>query len=459
VEAAGGSAGLRRGDLSFGRLLKVWAPLAATFMLVTGSTPVVNASINRLPGHDHAADLAAFAVFLACTIVIHSPLFVTREIAIKLSVDRAGSRRAMRFCLLAGAVVAAFELLLGTTPLGAWVLGAFSDRPSVVAGAHRAFLVVWPVPLLIAVRGVYQAHQIRVDDTLFVGLGTLVRLGFTAVFGLVLAPHLGVSGPILGGLCITLGIATESIFAVVRARAKARPPERSEDEVPHPLRFGLPLMIANLLGVAAAIFYLRIAGLVPAAGQEASLAAFQEVKSLHWLLAAGALALQSLTTAKVRSPADVGAMLRFAVFACGVPSLLFALCAFTPLREWVLVDLMNEVAGGEVVQLAVPALMLAVAMPLLNGVRFTLRGVLISRGLTRAITVANITTILILVAVILFGLRPFGRNGALNAYVFWVATLLIEIAILARLASGSRRWTALGGRPAGTGRWRLKAEG
>ncbi|MHC4134979.1 MAG: hypothetical protein ACYS0K_08345 [Planctomycetota bacterium] len=389
---------MTREELRPWRLLPIWAPLAATFLLVTGSTPIVNASINRLPDRDHPADLAAFALFLVCTIVIHSPLFVTREIAIKLSVDRAGSRRALRFCLLAGAVVALFELVLGLTPLGAWILGAFTERESIVAGAHRAFLVIWPVPLLIAVRGVYQAHQIRVDDTLFVGLGTVVRLVFTALLGLALAPHLNVNGPMLGAL-----------------------------------RFGLPLMLANLLGVGAALYYLRIAGLVPDDVQEDSLAAFQEVKSLHWLFGAGAFAFQSLTTAKVRTLADVGPMMRFSALVSGALTLIFAVCVFTPLRDWILVDLMNEQADGEVVRLAAPALVVAVSMPLLNGVRFGLRGVLISRGHTRAITVANIVSLLILAAVLWQRLLPFPDNGALNAYCLWLGVLLIEVAILARL--------------------------
>lgn len=447
MAAAGGGPGLTREDLRPRRLLPIWAPLALTFLLVTGSTPIVNASINRLPGRDHPSDLAAFALFLACTIVIHSPLFVTREIAIKLSVDRAGSRRALRFCLLAGAVVALFEVVLGLTPLGAWVLGAFSAHEGVVAGAHRAFLVIWPVPLLIAVRGVYQAHQIRVDDTLFVGLGTVVRLVFTALLGLAFAPHLNVSGPMLGALCILLGVLTETVFAVLRARARARPPERSDDEAFHPLRFGLPLMLANLLGVGAALLYLRVAGLVPEGVQEDSLAAFQEVKSLHWLFGAGAFAFQSLTTAKVRTRDDVGPMVRFSALVSGGLTLVFALCVFTPLRDWILVDLMNEQADGEVIRLAAPALVVAVTMPLLNGVRFGLRGVLISRGHTRAITAANVVTLLLLAVAIWKRLLPFPGNGALNAYWLWLAVLLIEVAVLGRLVW---RPTLPSSRPAAT---------
>lgn len=432
-----------RQDLRLGRLFAVWWPLALTYILVTGGTPIVNASINRLPGRDHTADLAAFAVFLSCVIVLHSPLLVTREIAIRMSVDRAGGRRALRFCLAAGAVVAAFEALLGATPLGLMLLGLFTDRSDLAELAHPAFLAVCPVPLLIAVRGVFQAHQIRADDTLFVGLGTLLRLALTAVLGLLLAPHLGVSGPMLGAFCLTLGLVAESAFATGRARARARPPDRSDLPPVSALRFALPLMFANVLGVATQLFYLRIAGAVPAAGQEASLAGFQEVKSLHLLLGAGALALQPLTTAKALTESDVPPLRRFAIASGALLSALCALLAFVPpLREWVLVDLLGESRNGAIIELAVPTLAVAAALPWLSAVRFFQRGVLIARGHTRAITLSNIFILGLLAAVVPLGLLPFPGNGALSAYCIWVLALVLEIAILARAVKAQREGPA-----------------
>jgi Na+-driven multidrug efflux pump len=419
-------------------LLAVWAPLAATFLLVTGSTPVINASINRLPGRIQEVDLAAFAVLLNCVIVLHSPLFVTREIAIKLSVDRSGSRRALLFCLGAAASIALLEILLGATSLGARFASAFTDRADVVAGAHRGFLWVWPAPILIAVRGVYQAHQIRVDDTLFVGLGTLFRLIFTAVFGLAVAPGLGLDGATLGALCLVVGLALETVFSFLRARARARPPERSDARSPSPLRFGLPLMFANFLGVAASLFYLRIAGLVPSQLQEDSLAAFQEVRPLHWMFAAGAVALQSLTTAKAHGPHDEQRMLRFAAGVGGVLTVGLAVCVLTPLRYTILVDWLGEREGGTVLSLTEPVLLLVVFMPFLNALRFTYRGVLISRGHTRAITFSNMITLILLASAISFDLLPTRVNGAFNAYAVWIGTLLVELAILAWTASRRR---------------------
>lgn len=420
-------------DLRLGRLFALWWPLALTYVLVTGGTPIINGSINRLPIEDHTRDLAAFAVFLQCIILIHSPLLVTREIAIRMSVDRAGSRRALLFCLAAGALVSAFEVVLGATALGPMLLGAFTTNADLAQRAHRAFLAVSPVPLLVAVRGVYQAHQIRADDTLFVGLGTLLRLVLTAVLGLLVAPHLDISGPMLGALCLTVGLVAESVFATGRARARARPPERSDIPPPGLFRFALPLMFANLLGVATQFFYVRIAGAVPADLQEASLAGFHEVKSIHLLVGAGALALQPLVTAKAHADTDVPPLRRFALASGMILSVLCALPAFVaPLRDWVLVDLLREKPLGDVARLATPALAVAAALPLLGAMRFFLRGVLIARGHTRAITLSNILILGLLAAVVPLGLLPFPGNGALSAYCVWGVALLLEIAILAR---------------------------
>ena len=423
-----------REDLRPARLLAVWMPLALTFLLVTGSTPVVNAAINRLPGGPHPAELAAFAIFLSVLIVIHSPLFVAREIAIKLSRHRGGAQRALRFMLGVAAVVSVVEVVIGFTDLGHHVLRRFSTDQSVVRGAHEAFRWIWPAPFVIAIRGVYQAHQISADDTLFVGLGTLVRLGFTAVFGFWIAPRVGLTGPVLGAVCIGVGIVIEAIITVWRTHGIGKPEVEYDDPGPSAFQFAIPLIVANSLGLLASLFYLKIAGLVPEAVQKSSLAAFQEVKPLHWLLAAGAFALQSLTTAKVRRTEDVRPMLRFSVMVGGGLTAALALIAFTPLRYWILIDLMGERADGDVVRFALPALMLAAPMPIFTAIRFALRGVLISRGRARPITLTNLATLAILGAAVAFDWMVSETNGALNAYVLWVATLLIEIALLARAA-------------------------
>ncbi|MEE8105493.1 MAG: hypothetical protein V3T86_08180 [Planctomycetota bacterium] len=431
---------MTRSDLRIRRLLPIWAPLGLTFLLLSGGTPVINAAINRLPGVAQEEELAAFALLLGMAVLLQSPLFVCREIAIRLSVDRAGSRQALRVCLAASVVVSGLELLLGLTPLGSMVLSLFTENTAIVDRAHGAVAYLSPMPLFVAVRGVYQAHQIRVDDTLFVGAGTLLRLAATAVIGFVFGPTLGMSGAELGTLCMVSGAGIEMLFAVGRARISARPPEHAPAGTVRidPWRFAIPLMIANSLGVASSVFYLKLTGAVPADQQANSFAAFQEVRSLQWLLVSGAVALQSLTTAKVQTRADAIAMLRFGVAVSGVLTVGFAVCATVPsFRHAILVDMLGEVSGGDAFLMASSAIVVAAAMPLFQGVRFVLRGVLISRGQTGVITVGTVTTLLMLSTALSFGFVFFDLNGALNAYIWWAITLNVEIAILARAVFGA----------------------
>lgn len=427
---------MTREDLRLRRLLALWAPLALTFLLLSGGTPVVNKSINRLEGVDNVRELAGYSLLLGFAVFAHSPLLVTREIAIKLSVDAAGMRLSMWICGIAGASVAALELLLGFTPLGAFVLGRFTDDRALIESAHRALPLLAPMPLLVAIRGVYQAQEIRAENTLLVGLGTLCRLAVTALLGVGFGNALELPGPSLGAFLMSVGITVETLVGVLgtRYRMRRRPAPAPGVRHPKPVRFALALMLANALGVAALVFHLRIAGEAVAAWQAPSLAAHQEVRSAAWFLTAGAIALQSMTTAKAGTPEGARAMLRF---ACGVGlalTALFALLSVPAVRELVFVRWLDERSDGPVVELLAPALAVGALLPLLQAVRFALRGILLARGATKAITMTTVLTLFLLSLAFGFELYPAPRNGALNTAIWWAGTLVVECAVLARYA-------------------------
>jgi len=430
-----------REDLRLRRLAALWAPLALTFLLLSGGTPAINTSINGLLGVDNVRELAGYSLLLGFAVFAHSPLLVTREIAIKLSVDRAGMRQAMAICGLAGLAVAALELLLGLTPLGAIVLGAFTSDAALIASAHRALALLAPMPLMVAIRGVYQAQEIRTENTLLVGLGTVCRLAVTAFVGIRYGKALGLSGPALGAFLMSLGIVVETIVGVfgTRYRMSRREPPPPGERPAHPVRFALLLMLSNVLSVAAITFHVRIAASVSEAAHAASLAAYQEVRSTSWFLGAGAIALQSLTTAKATTSAGSRAMLRFALLVGGALAVVYALLSVPAVRDLVYVRWMKERADGPVVAMLAPALAVAAALPLVQAIRFSLRGILIARGATTAITTTTMLTLLILATATGFGIRLSAENGALNATAWWLTTLLIECAMLARYALFPKR--------------------
>ncbi len=84
---------------------------------------------------------------------------------------------------------------------------------------------------------------------------------------------------------------------------------------------------------------------------------------------------------------------------------------------------------------AVPTLMLAVGLPILQSLRFALRGVLIARRHTRAITLVNLVSLAMIGAAISFDLLPTD-NGAFNAYVIWFTTVAVELIVMLVLIFG-----------------------
>ncbi|MFB3067183.1 MAG: hypothetical protein ACE10D_11800 [Planctomycetota bacterium] len=171
---------------------------------------------------------------------------------------------------------------------------------------------------------------------------------------------------------------------------------------------------------------------------DVSLAALQEAVSLQWLFTSSTLALSALATAKVHRPGDGKAMLRFGLVVGMALSVLLVLVVFTPLRSWFLTSVLGQ-RNADVREAVRVALMLGAWMPLLMAVRFTLRGVLIARGLSKPISVAMVSSLLLLSLSLVFELPPHTANGAFNAYVWWNAALLLELGILARAAVRSGR--------------------
>jgi Na+-driven multidrug efflux pump len=83
---------------------------------------------------------------------------------------------------------------------------------------------------------------------------------------------------------------------------------------------------------------------------------------------------------------------------------------------------------------AIPALQIAAGLPILVALRFTVRGILIARGKTRAITIWNIILLALMSLAIVLRLLPDPENGAFNAYALWIVFLCLEVATLSSVA-------------------------
>jgi hypothetical protein len=414
------------------RLFGLWLPLAFTFLLMSGSSPIVTRGIATLPGAK--AGLAAFCDAFRVAIFLHAPTFVVRDIAIRSVRDRRSYHRVLRFTVAVSAVCTVLELVVALTPAGDWLLGeVVRTPPELVAMTKRAILPFAALPLLLSLRGVHQGVHIRGETTRWVGIGTALRLGGIAVFALVLAPHLGIEAAVMGSLCFVVALIVEVIVNTTSAHRVSpilatRDTGEDDGTMGALARFALPLMIANLGGVLFQPLVSRVAG---AAGDpETSKAALQVLISWVWFFSSTIFAMQALAIAHATRE-RLGTLVRFGVLvAAGFSAVFTTVALLPPARDFVLRTIFN-VHLADVRTFVSQALPLAIGFPILVLLRALLRGLIVRSGRTGWVMLTTAAGLLALFVLDRFGLVGGEENGTIPAVQAWLAALIAEAAISA----------------------------
>ena len=93
-----------------GRFLHLYFPLALTFLLMSGSSPIVNKGIGHLP--DETIGFAALANAFGICIFLYSPVFCVRDVAQKFIRGRTSYRRTLIFFFMVSSTGTLLLLLL-----------------------------------------------------------------------------------------------------------------------------------------------------------------------------------------------------------------------------------------------------------------------------------------------------------------------------------------------------------
>jgi Na+-driven multidrug efflux pump len=418
--------------LTLGECFRLYLPLGLTFLMISGAMPIVSVGLRWLGTQaeaDHA--LAVYALAFRLTLLIHSPLFVCREIIITVSRDRASYRLAARFILAIAFASCLLDLYLALSPAGEWIFGKMTRDASLIPDARRALLIFAALPLLVAVRGVSQALLIVNDRTAWVGWSTALRLVVMSLLLMVLVPTVPYWGAALGAAAFCLGILCEAAMAHTCAWRERRglpvesAPEGSE-RLGALLHFAAPLMIGNVIGRVAMPLFTGLAGQSSEAAS--SIAAYALVGTITITVGAPIFALQSLVTAKATTPANRRVLLHFAFLAALVGSLILTLLCLVPsVRDPILIHLWNAPPGSRVHTFALAIFPLTPLVPWVVAANSTLRAFLIRRRATLWTLLASTLgiggSILVLRCV---GLGADAANRADNAYAGWMLAMLLE---------------------------------
>jgi hypothetical protein len=408
------------------RILRLWLPLAAMWLLMSLEQPTLSAVIARLP--EPKLNLAAYGLTFALALIVESPVIMFLTLGTALARSRQAYRLLMRFTHIMAWGLTGLHLLLGLSPLYAWILSTVVGAPAEVIEPSRiAFLLMTPWTGAIAYRRMWQGVMIRYGRTQFLFVTTAIRLVTTAAVALAGLRIGTIAGASVAGLAISAGVLADATAAgvlvrpVVRQHLSADRPGDFTLAWPYLLRFYTPLAMTSLINLAAQpIVSLGLSrGPLPLE----SLAVWPVVSGLTFLLRSGGVALQEVVVALL---ADQGSYLGLRRFShnLALASLWFTGVAGLP---------------ADLAALArVPAALL-VLVPALTVLTSWQRGVLVHFSRTAAITVATAINIVVLLLVVLAGVRVLPWPGVVTAALALGASLVAEVVYLTGQAHGARR--------------------
>ena len=436
-------------SLSQKRILWIWLPLAASWLLMALEGPYINAALARLSQAELM--IAAFGLAFSLSVTIESPVISLLATSTALARSRQNYLMLRGFTLHLIIATTVLQFLMGWTPLFDLVVKDLMGAPASLHEPVRLGLqLMLPWSAAIAWRRFRQGLLIRFGQSSKVGRGTLVRLFGSAGAATLLALFTSAPGIAVGALALSIGVVAEAIYAqwtsaplVAEKFApdiKTTQPDLGYKEL---VNFHWPLATSNLLF----LFTQPIIAAALARGPQPilNLAAWPVLNGLLFITRAPEMALPEVTIAVSEEKGAFTAIRRFGLAIGLVSCTLLALVSFTPLSEVYFHNLIGT--SSDLTAIARAGAALALLMPLAMAFVTVSRGMLIARRNTRPQALAMLLELLTLIVILIIGVN-LQLPGVPVAAVGLSAALLIEGAFL---------WLVLSGNSLSTGLRRLRA--
>ena len=418
------------GALTQGKIFKFWAPLAATWVMMSLEGPFLAAVIAHLP--QAKFNLAAYGVAFALGLLFESPIILIMSASTALVEDRRSFVMLRNFTYALNlAITAGLALCLVPPVFDALTRGFMGLPPDVAAITHRAALMLLPWPAAIGYRRFYQGLLIRNGLTRRVGYGTVVRVSSMALTAVVLAAGYHLDGAAVGTAALAVGVLMEALASRLMAAPIVRHIGREGGEncrheaADHVRRltyreiwaFYSPLALTSMINMGLnplATFFLGRSRMALE-----SLAVMPVVYSLSFLLGSGGLAFQEVVIALLGPRREQYPALRKFAVTLGVScTAALAVIAFTPLAGVWFADVSG--LAPDLCDVALWPIRIMSVMPFLTVLLCFQRGVLVAARTTRVVTVGTaveVGGVLLLLVCGVEGLALVGAVAAAGAYV------------------------------------------
>ncbi len=416
--------------MTISAIARLWFPLFTSWLLMTFEGPLVTAFINRM--ENPSENLAAFSLVLAIAIFIEAPIISILSTATALIRDRSSYYKVRNFNYILTFVLTVIMIGVSCTPAADYLLEGILKTPEAAASRVKTglcILIFWTAA--IAYRRFLQGILISTGNTGKIAAGTILRLIFTGGTAGFLMQFSDLTGIEAAAWGLMSGVTAEALYtglAVLphKAEIKSRKLPITADQISYLSlwNFHAPLALTSMIMLTSQPIINAL--LIRSEEPLLNLASWPVIFQLILVSRAGAMAYPEVVIS-VYSEQDKAVIKRFAfILSLGFTTLLGVLI-FSPLLDFYLTRIQSvpEAVHNQVSSF----LYLFLPLPLVSGFSLWLRGVLIKKKFTRAVNLATVVNVSILVGS-LFILHSFRIDGLKAAAFSMVLSAGAEILTL-----------------------------
>ncbi len=374
-------------------VVRFWAPLSFTWLLMAVEGPTLTAFIARLDAATY--NLAAYGVAVAIAMLIESPVINLLSASVALARDRAAEERLRRFMIAINVIVTIGMVVVCLPPVFDLVSYQLIGLEHEIGWRlHQGLMILIPWPAAIGIRRFYQGLLIRNNQTRNVAYGTAVRLVSMVATAVALYLWTEVEGILLGAAGLSAGVTFEALATRWMARGVVRQYRQQQLEQCQPpptdrkiLKFYLPLALTSVVGFIATPMLSAFMNQAPEA--IASLAVLPVINSFVFLFRSFGFSYQEVGIAYLGDDPQSYAVVRRVAWW-------ITIAATTALAGIATTPLLQVVYGGvfgltpDLVQAARIPTLLMLVMPATAALFSVQRSVLIASHQTMHVTIASV---------------------------------------------------------------------
>ena len=415
-------------------ILRFWAPLAGTWMMMALEGPFIAAIIARLP--DARENLAAYGVAFAFGLILESPAVMLLSAATVLAENRESYLTLRRFGYGLCGLLTVVVVVVVFPPVFNWLAGSLLNLPNAIRPlVHQALILLLPWPAAIGYRRFKQGLLIRHGLTRHVAYGALVRLTAMAATAGILVLFTSMRGASVGTFALSTGVIAEAIMSGRMARRAVRALESGGAGSKHQLTmrqtvvFYIPLALTAMLAMGTQPMVTFMMGQSRMVVE--SLAVFPVISGLTFMFRSLGLSFQEVGVALLGPRMKhLRPLCKFGVLLALVSSSCLAVVAYSPLA----IIWFRDVSGlsSALTEFAISPLRLMVLLPALSVVLSLQRSILLTTRRTTPITLASSAEIITIAGFLWIGIHVFDAVGIVSAAVALVIGRFLTNLWLAR---------------------------